>query len=141
MLKNKRIKKNWSDEDVKILIWIISKYSDLHGLRDAGKDLVNIYLFRSGTIGLPFLLLFRGLSRSHACSNGSASRRQTWPPITGARRSQTVWETLFAKLPVKTIKKIQETGSLFLKHSIFHRICKIKFIEMPNNADSIGIAT
>jgi hypothetical protein len=30
MIKNKKIKKNWSEEDVKILVWIISKYCDKH---------------------------------------------------------------------------------------------------------------
>ena len=32
MIKNKRIKKNWSEEDLKILIWIISKYLDFNGI-------------------------------------------------------------------------------------------------------------
>jgi len=32
MIKNKRIKKNWSEEDVKILTWIVSKYSDFKGI-------------------------------------------------------------------------------------------------------------
>lgn len=32
MLKNKKIKKNWSEEDVKILIWIVSKYADKMGI-------------------------------------------------------------------------------------------------------------
>lgn len=40
MVKNKRIKKNWSDEDVQILIWVISKYSDMQGIKDIAKDLV-----------------------------------------------------------------------------------------------------
>jgi hypothetical protein len=31
MIKTKRIKRNWGEEDIKILIWIISKYSDLKG--------------------------------------------------------------------------------------------------------------
>jgi hypothetical protein len=47
MAKNKRIKKNWSDEDVQILIWIIAKYSDAHGLRDVEKDLVRKLIRRS----------------------------------------------------------------------------------------------
>jgi hypothetical protein len=34
MIKNKRIKKNWSEEDVKILIWIISKYADINEYLD-----------------------------------------------------------------------------------------------------------
>jgi hypothetical protein len=39
MVKNKKIKKNWSEEDVKILAWIVSKYSDLHCIIDLEKDL------------------------------------------------------------------------------------------------------
>jgi len=34
MIKNKRIKKNWSEEDVKILIWLISKYADINHYHD-----------------------------------------------------------------------------------------------------------
>lgn len=34
MIKNKRIKKNWSEEDVQILIWVISKYADKKGFED-----------------------------------------------------------------------------------------------------------
>ena len=32
MIKNKRIKKNWSGEDVKILAWIVSKFADFKGI-------------------------------------------------------------------------------------------------------------
>jgi hypothetical protein len=40
MIKNKRIKKNWSEEDVKILIWLISKYADINHYHDVERDLV-----------------------------------------------------------------------------------------------------
>lgn len=40
MQKTRRIKRNWGQEDLKILIWIISKYSDLHGYQDLEKDIV-----------------------------------------------------------------------------------------------------
>lgn len=39
MLKNKRIKKNWSEEDIKILVWVLSKYADLHSIADLEKDI------------------------------------------------------------------------------------------------------
>lgn len=39
MMKNRKIKKNWSEEDLKILVWVISKYADLHCLVDLEKDL------------------------------------------------------------------------------------------------------
>lgn len=37
MIKNKRIKKNWSEEDVQILIWVISKYADKKHFEDIEK--------------------------------------------------------------------------------------------------------
>lgn len=40
MIKNKRIKKNWSEEDVQILIWVISKYADQKRYADIEKDIV-----------------------------------------------------------------------------------------------------
>ena len=43
MIKNKRIKKNWSEEDVQILIWVISKYADQKGFRDVEKDIVTLW--------------------------------------------------------------------------------------------------
>lgn len=43
MIKNKRIKKNWSQEDVKILAWIISKYSDYQSIEHIEKELVNYF--------------------------------------------------------------------------------------------------
>ena len=41
MIKNKRIKKNWSEEDILILIWIVSKYADWKELDNVEKNLVN----------------------------------------------------------------------------------------------------
>lgn len=38
MIKNKRIKKNWSEEDVQILIWVVSKYADNKHFQDVEKD-------------------------------------------------------------------------------------------------------
>ena len=37
MIKNKRIKKNWSEEDIKILVWVISKYCQMQRI-DSIKD-------------------------------------------------------------------------------------------------------
>ena len=43
MIKNKRIKKNWSEEDVKILIWLISKYADINHYQDVERDFVTYF--------------------------------------------------------------------------------------------------
>lgn len=39
MMKNRKIKKNWSEEDLKILVWTISKYADLHDILNLEKDI------------------------------------------------------------------------------------------------------
>jgi hypothetical protein len=28
MIKNKKIKRNWGAEDIRILVWVVSKYSE-----------------------------------------------------------------------------------------------------------------
>ena len=40
MIKNKRIKKNWSEEDLKILIWVISKYCHYYGISNVRDGMV-----------------------------------------------------------------------------------------------------
>ena len=40
MVKNKKIKKNWSEDDVKVLVWVISKYCDKHYISNIEKDLL-----------------------------------------------------------------------------------------------------
>jgi hypothetical protein len=46
MIKNKRIKKNWSEEDVKILIWVVSKYCDFKDIDYIEKELVQFTLIQ-----------------------------------------------------------------------------------------------
>ena len=47
MIKNKRIKKNWSEEDVLIFIWVVSKYSDYKGADNVERDLVYFYFIQN----------------------------------------------------------------------------------------------
>ena len=42
MIKTRRIKRNWGQEDLKILVWIISKYCDQHNYTDLEKDIVHL---------------------------------------------------------------------------------------------------
>jgi hypothetical protein len=88
MIKNKRIKKNWSEEDVQILIWVISKYADKKHFEDIEKDIVSFMLFRTLKIGKPLPPSFQGFQASLVCSNGSVSRKSTSPPITGVKKNQ-----------------------------------------------------
>ena len=75
MLKTKKLKRNWGEEDLKILIWIVSKYCDYKGIQDIDKDLVNYHLFRPLKIGKLSPPSFRVSQQRHACSNGLASRK------------------------------------------------------------------
>ena len=47
MIKNKKMKKNWSEEDLKIFLWIISKYCDYKAIQNIEKDLVIILLLQT----------------------------------------------------------------------------------------------
>jgi uncharacterized membrane protein len=75
MIKNKRIKKNWSEEDVQILIWVISKYADKKGFEDIEKDLVRLSLIRTLKTGKLLHPLFLVSLASPVCSSGLASRK------------------------------------------------------------------
>ena len=43
MIKTRRIKRNWGQEDLKILVWIVSKYCDLYNYTDLEKDIVHSF--------------------------------------------------------------------------------------------------
>ena len=70
MIKNKRIKKNWSEEDVQILIWVISKYADKKGFEDIEKDMVFLLLYSTQKTGKPLLRSSLESLASLACLSG-----------------------------------------------------------------------
>ena len=43
MIKTKRIKRNWGEEDIKILLWIVSKYCDWKAYNNIEKQLVILF--------------------------------------------------------------------------------------------------
>lgn len=47
MIKNKRIKQNWSEQDVNILMWVVSKYADFNNLNNIETDLVILYIIQN----------------------------------------------------------------------------------------------
>jgi hypothetical protein len=44
MIKNKRVKKNWTTEDLLILIWVVGKYIHSKNIKDPYYGLVCIFL-------------------------------------------------------------------------------------------------
>ena len=87
MIKNKRIKKNWSEEDVLILIWIVSKYADYRGIDHVEKSLVTDILCRLPHAGIKLLPSSPESRAKAACSSGWASRNTICLIITGRRRN------------------------------------------------------
>lgn len=56
MIKNKRIKKNWTNEDLSILIWVTAKFCQINGIKDVYYGIVSIFLIlRASRIGIQFL--------------------------------------------------------------------------------------
>jgi len=51
MIKSKRIKRNWGEDDLKILTWIVSKFSDRKNYTDLERDIVSDPLSRRTMIG------------------------------------------------------------------------------------------
>lgn len=71
MIKTKRIKRNWGEEDIKILLWIISKYCDWKGYNNIEKELVTFVNNHSNNkTGNLSLSLFQVLMAKHVCLNG-----------------------------------------------------------------------
>jgi hypothetical protein len=44
MRKTRKIKKNWGEDDLKILVWTVSKYCEQRVIMDPEKQLVMAYL-------------------------------------------------------------------------------------------------
>lgn len=70
MIKTKKLKRNWGEEDLKILVWVVSKYCDLKNIDDVEKDIVIFILFRIMRIGNALPQLSQVSRLSLACSNG-----------------------------------------------------------------------
>lgn len=75
MIKNKKIKKNWGKDDICILIWVISKYSNHLKIYEISEDLVRFLLFRNKMIGIKLLNVFRELLENLVNLDGSVCTR------------------------------------------------------------------
>ena len=70
MVKNRKIKKNWSNQDLKILVWIVAKYCEKKKIKDVYIGIVIYQLRRKNTIGSLFLWLYLAPHLRCACLNG-----------------------------------------------------------------------
>ena len=70
-MKNKKIKKNWSNEDLKVLVWIVGKYCEKNRIRDLNNGIVLLLPYlRRKPIGILFRPWFQVLVQKCVCLNG-----------------------------------------------------------------------
>lgn len=86
MIKNRRLKKNWSSEDIMILAWIVGKYAQYHSIKKMDQ-FVNLTLFREFKIGKNYQHLFLEPLAKDANSGGSIFIKINSPPINGKNNS------------------------------------------------------
>ena len=70
IITKKKYKDFWMEEETHILIWMLSKYSELHGYQNVEKDIVLLFLFRLKKIGNLFLRYTLELLPKVVNSNG-----------------------------------------------------------------------
>ena len=99
--ENKRIKINWSEEDVKILIWVVSKYSDHKNINYIEKELVYVTLSRIQLIGISYLLSFLEFKANIVCSNGWVSRKIIYQIIIGLKNNLIFWTRLSRNMGIR----------------------------------------
>lgn len=77
----------------------------------------------------------------HACSNGLVLKKSLYPAILGVSKNQICSPILSNKetIEVSNIIVKSMTGNKSLRNSINLILCMIRFIEMLNNADNIGL--
>lgn len=69
MIKNRRLKKNWSSEDIMILAWIVGKYAQYHSIKKMDQ-FVNLTLLRESKIGKNYQHLSLGQPVKDASLDG-----------------------------------------------------------------------
>lgn len=74
MIKNKRVKKNWSEEDLKILVWVVSKYCQYHGISAVKESMTeadwnNIANLIPGVTGKSCMFKWLSLKKNNLADN------------------------------------------------------------------------
>lgn len=131
MLRNRKIKRNWNNEDIALLIWLVSKRLELTRLAHFN-ELVTSNLFSKKLIGSLYQHWFQGRHGKSASSDGWALRRWSWLLINGQNNRKDFFERLLDQ-------SIKLTGNSSQKNYMrkIHR--EAKYFVLPSNAGNIGI--
>ena len=137
MRKSKKVKKNWSEEDTKILLWTFSHYALKAGLRSV-EGAVPIYLLRLSVTGKMSPPLFLVPILMIACLRSSASRRWSWLSGGGLCLRKIYFLILLRKYIFKTEWRKRRTGGSSPRNCTKPITKRTKYFEMRSNAKSTG---
>jgi len=87
MIKNNKIKKNWSEDDLQILVWLMSKYLQTRGI-ESHEAMVDIFLFRRSQIGRQSLQWSLDLLRVVACLSLLVSKNSSFLNTSGRKKKK-----------------------------------------------------
>lgn len=131
MLRNKKIKRNWNNEDISLLVWVVSKRMEIQALSHFS-EFVSTILFRPRKIGNSFQNSSPGPPGRNANLGGSVSRKSNQSPINGPKINPNFLATSQLRIP-------KLTGNWSLKNFIKKIPQKSKFSEQLSNAGNTGI--
>ena len=133
------MKKNWSDEDTKILLWTLSHYALNKGLTSI-EQLVILFLFRAPLIGLKFLPLYQAPLQTAACLRSLASRMSSSVRKNGQNMRNPFLLKLFRNYQKYLGIKNRRIGDSFHRNSLKKTVIQTKFLGVQSNVKSIGFA-
>ena len=142
MIKNRKVKKNWSGEDLKILVWIVAKYCEKKRIKDVYIGIVKFMLFfRKSRIGSSSLHSSQAQLPKCACLSGCLSRRAKFGIKNGKKDNNSYYNSSLRKIFKLTLDNmVKKIGDKFQSNFFTKILIKIRSIDVENNVDSIGIA-
>ena len=130
MLRNRKIKRNWNNEDISLLVWLVSKQIERRELHHFS-ELVKSILFRKNPIGNTFHNSSQEKKKKSVNSDGLVLRRLNQSHINGQKYSLNCQ-------PKPQLRMTGLTGNQSHKSYISAILQKIKFLGQQNSVDNIG---
>jgi hypothetical protein len=133
MLRNRKIKRNWNNEDITLLVWLVCKLIQRLGLSHHSL-LVPFLLFSKKNIGSLSQLSSQAPHGKSANSAGLALRRSSWSPTNGPS-----WSPNFSVKPSDVIRRL--TGNWSPNASMKETLVRTRSSAQPSSAENTGTAS
>ena len=136
MIKNNKLKKNWSEEDLHILVWLLSKYMERNSIScheqmvtskviQAKQDWINLSSMIPGSSSKSCMFKFVSLKKFKLAHH-------KWQ-----KEEENILFRIVTYLKFYAAKLVQKTGRLS-QRSFTKKIQKRRFIVLQNSVDNIG---